>query len=119
MSSTLVSKLGDSASRSSAGSTTQVYSSKEKLAARTSLLPLLLVSHQSHLPLLAAAAYQNTEYLVPGTNYQLPMVHELEWGLICVYDQYQDSVIANYMFSYSVYSYDDRAYSYGLIKPKN
>ena len=32
---------------------------------------------------------------------------------------YQYSVIANFMYSYSVYSYDDRAYSYGLIKPKN
>jgi len=71
MSSTLVSKLGDIASRS-AGSTTQVpvYSSKNKLAAQTSLLHLLLVSHQSHLPLLTAAAYRNTEYLVPGTKYQ-------------------------------------------------
>ena len=46
------------------------------------------------------------------------MVHEWGWGLICVYDRYQDSVIANFMFSYSVYSYDDRAYGYGLIKTK-
>ena len=71
MSSNILSKLGDIASRS-AGSTTQVpvYSSKNKLAAHTSLLHLLLVSHQSHLPLLTSRYEVVYRCCIPSTRYQ-------------------------------------------------